>query len=301
MSKKKELKIKFFQRGVKAINGLIGKNEGFYYCPICMLPFSKDALDVNELTLEHIPPEAQKGKGIALTCSKCNHTAGHTIDAAVSNRNEVFRIEPLFTKKGEYKGRVIVSFGEADNDAMNFNLLVKDSAIRFFPVEGSNRPEASERIKNFFLNLNKTPDQDKPTFKVTTRKRYHGWYSKIGDLRTAYLVCFAFFGYRYVFDCRLDPVRNQILNYHDKIIDGFWLQSDLNDESDTNLYLINKPFSAISVRIGKISVLLPWFDSPENFYEFLINQFIEDWHINFTGTRLQWPTSLEMKLDFYKK
>lgn len=266
-----------------------------------MLPFQKGALDVNELTLEHIPPEAQKGKGIAITCSNCNHTAGYTVDAAVSNRNEVLSIEPLFTKKGAYKGRVIVNFGDADNEAINFDLSIKDSAIRFYPVVGSNRPGVSERIKNFFLDLNKIPDKDRPTFNVTTRQRYHGWYSKVGDLRTAYLVCFAYFGYRYAFDYRLDPVRNQLLNFQNKIIDGFWLQSDLNDEPDTNLYMINKPFSAISVRIGKISVLLPWFDSPDNFYDFLIIQFPESGHMSFTGTRLEWPTSLEMKMDFYKK
>ena len=301
MINKKELKALFFERGVAAINVLTGKEEQLYYCPICALPFQRKALDSKELTLEHIPPEAQGGKGIALTCSKCNNTAGHTVDAAVSNRNKVLGIEPLFTQKGQYNGRVSLNFGENELGAVNFDLSIKDSAVRFYLVKNSNRPGSSEKIKNFFSKLNKTPNQDRPAINITTRQRYHAWYSKVGDLRTAFLVCFAFFVYRYVFDKRLESVRNQLLNYSEKIIDGFWLQSDPKDEPDTNLYIIDKPFTALSVCLGKISVLLPWVDSPGNFYDFLIRKYPEGGHVNFTGLPLPWPKTQEMKLDFFKK
>jgi len=91
------------------------------------------------------------------------------------------------------------------------------------------------------------------------------------------------------------------MRYSEKIIDGFWLQSDPTDEPDTNIYIIDKPFSALSVRLGKISVLLPWFDSPEDFYSSLLHGYPNGGRMNFTATRLPWPNTLEMKFDFYQK
>lgn len=301
MGKRDLLKERFFERGVEAINVLTGKNDAFYYCPICTRPFPKSALDSKELTLEHIPPEAQGGKGIALTCSHCNHTAGKTVDAAVSNRNKVFEIKPLLTKTGEYDDRVRLNFGEKDLAAVNCDLSIKDSSVRIYLLKNRNHPDSSERIKNFFQKLNKTPDEDRPTINISTRKRYHAWHSKIGDLRTAYLLCFASLGYSYVFDKRLQPVRDQLMRYSEKIIDAFWFQSDPTDEPDKNLYIIDKPFSALSVRLGEIFVLLPWFDSPEDFYSFLLHEYPNGGHLNFTGSRLPWPTTLEMNFDFYQK
>jgi hypothetical protein len=90
--------------------------------------------------------------------------------------------------------------------------------------------------------------------------------------------------------------------YSEKIIDGFWLQSDPDDKPDTNLYIIDQPFSAISVRLGKIFVLLPWFDSPEDFYNFLLREYsTKGGHMKLQGSRLPWPRALEMNLDFFIK
>lgn len=300
MSNNKNLKTLFFKRGVSAIKVLTGKDE-FYYCPICANPFHRKALDCKELTLEHIPPAAQGGKGIALTCSKCNNTAGHSIDAAVKNRNDVLEIESLLTQKGEYKGRVRLDFGKENIETVNADLVVKDSKVRFYIVGKSNHPHTPERIKEYFSKVNQKKQSDGPTINLNTKQRYHFWYSKVGDLRTAFLICFAFFGYRYVFDKRLEIVRNQIIHYKEKIIDGFWFQSDSGDEPDTNLYMVDKPFTALSVRLGKISILLPWLESPKNFYDFIIQKHPQGGHIKFTGARLPWPQTLEMNLDFYKR
>lgn len=301
MGKRDLLRKRFFERGVEAINVLTGKNSAFYYCPICTRPFSKTALESKELTIEHIPPEAQGGKGIALTCSHCNHTAGKTVDAAVSDRNKVLEIEPLVTQSGEYKGQVKLNLGEKGLEAINCDLSVKDSSVRIYLLEDRNHPESSQRIKDFFQRLNQTPDHERPKINISTRKRYHPWHSKVGDLRTAYLLCFASLGYSYIFDKRLEPVRNQLMRYGEKLIEAFWLQSDPNDEPDTNLYMIDKPFSAVSVRLGNISILLPWLDSPKDFYNFLLHEYPNGFHLNFKGSRLPWPKTLEMNLDFYKK
>lgn len=301
MGNKKNLKTLFFERGVSAINVYKNMEEELYYCPICGIPFDRQALADKILTLEHIPPKAQGGKGIALTCSKCNNTAGHTVDAAVINRNEVLGIEPLFTQKGKYSGRLKLNFGKGNLEAVNADLSVEDSKVRIYLVGKSNHPDTSERIKYFFTEHNQNNSSgDGSEIKFSTRQRYHFQHSKVGDLRSAFLVCFAFFGYRYAFDKRLNTVRKQIVNYDEKIIDGYWFQSDIGDEPETNLYMIDKPFQALSVRIGKNSILLPWLDSPENFYDFVIKEYLPDGgRIIFSGGRLKWPQSLEMNLDMH--
>lgn len=301
MGNKKNLKRIFFERGVSAINVYKNTEEELYYCPICAVPFSRNAIDENLLTLEHVPPEAQGGKGIALTCSKCNNTAGHTVDAAVAHRNEVLGIEPLLSQKGKYSGRIRINFGDKNLEAVNADLSVEDSKVRIYLVEKSNHPQTPEKIKEFFTKHNQNNSEGKvSTIQFNTRQRYHFQHSKVGDLRTAFLVCFAFFGYRYAFDKRLEIVRNQIINYDEKVIDGYWFQSDIGDEPDTNLYMIDKPFQALSVRLGKISVLLPWLESPENFYDFITKEYLpEGGRLMFDGKRIQWPQSLEVNLDMH--
>ena len=303
MGNKKYLKNLFFERGFSAINGYKNKDENLYHCPICAAPFDRKSLDDGTLTLEHIPPEAQGGKGIALTCSMCNNTAGHSVDAAVANRNEVLGIEPLFTQNGKYSGRVKINFGKDNLEAVNADLSVEDSKVRIYLVGKSNHPNTPDKIKEYFKEHNQNISSGNASaIKFSTRQRHHFQHSKVGDLRTAFLVCFAFFGYRYAFDKRLETVRNQIINYDEKIIDGYWFQADIGDEPDTNLYIIEKPFQALSVRLGKISVLLPWFDSPDNFYDFVVKEYLPDsGRIMFSGERLKWPQSLEMNLDRHIK
>lgn len=303
MKNTKKVKILFFEKGVLAINLLTGDDEEFYYCPICGNPFPRIALDNKELTLEHIPPEAQGGKGIALTCSKCNNTAGYTIDSAVFNRKELKKgIESLITRNQEYKGRVRLNFSKENLEKVNADLSVKDPKVKFYVIGKSNPLNISENIKEFINKVNQGNKSCFPTIKVTPKQRFNLWYSKVGDLRTAFLVCFAFFGYKYVYDKRLEPVRNQIINYKENLIECFWSQSDGNSESNTNLYIIDKPFPALLVNLGEISILLPWLESPENFYEFLIQEkYLTNGQIQLTGGRLPWPQTLELNLDFYER
>lgn len=301
MRNTKKVKIHFFEKGVLAINLLTGNNEEFYYCPICGNHFPRTALDNKELTLEHIPPEAQGGKGIALTCSKCNKTAGYSVDSAVFNRMELKKeIESLTIRNQDYKGRVRLNFGEENLDKVNADLSVKDSKVTFYVIGKSNPPNISENIKGFINKANQGNKSCFQSIKITPKQRFNLWYSKVGDLRTAFLVCFALFGYKYAYDKRLEPVRNQIINYKEKLIEGFWSQSDANSESKPNLYIIDKPFPALLVNLSDISILLPWLESPENFYKFLIQKKTIG-QIQLTGGRLPWPQTLELNLDFYKR
>ena len=55
-------------------------------CPICLRPFTQQAVEEGKtVTLEHVPPRSFKAGGIAmcLTCKPCNHGAGRAEQVAV--------------------------------------------------------------------------------------------------------------------------------------------------------------------------------------------------------------------------
>ena len=298
MANNKALKKRLFECGTKAISTATGTQINVYHCPICANEFTEEDLSNNVLTLEHIPPDAQGGKGIALTCQKCNNTAGHTVDAAVSTRNHLEGIKTLLSKKGAFSTRVRVDFGQDNLRSVNYELSVNDGSVRFYPVKGANKPGYTNNIKELIEQTNNTPNEERNTWNITTRKRFNPWYAKVGDLRSAFLVCFALFGYKYVFATELDAVRHQILNYHEKFIDYFFISTELDFESNFSLGIVTSPFSAIFCQLQNYGIFLPWKDSPKDFYEYLKLNNQNLLNKRFEFTTIAWPKSLEAKLDY---
>lgn len=301
MAKNKILKKKLFKCGVEAISVATENQSSVYYCPICGNGFSEEDLDNSKLTLEHIPPSAQGGKGIALTCKNCNNTAGHTVDSAVTTRNHLDGIKTLVSKKGTFNTRVRMDFGHEHLRAVNYELNVKDGAVRFYPVEGANRPDYPSKIEELIKTTNNTPNEKRNAWNMTTRKKYNPWHAKVGDLRSAFLVSFALFGYKYAFAIELESVRHQIINYHTKFIDYFFISTDLDFESSYTFGIVTSPFSAIFCQLENYGIFLPWKDSPKNFYDYLENNSQHLMNQKFLFTPIAWPNRFEAKLDFIEK
>ena len=299
-NKKKKLKKLLFECGINAISSATGKKIDVFYCPICGNRFSEKDLENKKLTLEHIPPESQGGKGIALTCKDCNNTAGHTVDIAVTTRNHLEEIRALFSKQGCFDTRVKVDFCQDGFKAVNYDLSVKNGAVRFYPVEGANHPDYATNMTELMKQINTTPNEERNVWNMTTRKRFNSWHAKVGDLRSAFLVCFATFGYNFAFDGALESVRNQIKNYDERIIDYFFISLDSGIDPNFNLGIVTSPFSAIFCQLKNYGIFLPWVGSPDDFYNYLKNNSKNQNNLNFTFTPLPWPKRFEGKLDFMK-
>lgn len=298
MANNKAIKKKIFDHGVKAIS-VASKIESLaYHCPICGNVFSEEDLNNGILTLEHVPPGAQGGKGIALTCKNCNNTAGRTVDSAVDTRNHLDGIKALTSSEGSFNTRVRVDFGQKGLDSVNYELDVKDGAVRFYPVCGANHPDYPSRMQEFLKTVNEIPNEERSAWNMTTRKKYNPWYAKVGDLRSAFLVAFSLFGYRYAFSKELEPVRSQILNYDDRLIDYFCIATDLDFQSSYTLGFVTSPFSAVFCQLQNYGVFLPWKDSPKPFYDHLANLGQQSNNQNFKFTPILWPSMFEAKLDF---
>ncbi len=298
MANNKILKKKLFECGLKAISRATDTQISVYPCPICGKNFTEEDLSNNKLTLEHIPPEAQGGKGIALTCKECNNTAGHTVDAAVNTRNHLDGIKTLLSKNGTFNTRVRMDFGHDTLRSVNYKLDIKDGAVRFYPVKGANRPDYSDNLKELIKQTNSTPNEERDPWNMTTRKRFNPWHAKVGDLRSAFLVCFASFGYKYAFAVELEPVRHQILNYHKKFLDYFFISTESEFQPNFTLGFVTVPFSAIFCQLQNYGIFLPWKDSPKDFYEYLKNNNENLMNQSFSFTPIPWPKRFEAKLDF---
>jgi hypothetical protein len=132
---------------------------------------------------------------------------------------------------------------------------------------------------------------------ITPQARYNPRLALVSDLRAAFIVAFAAFGYRYAFDSRLTLVRQQILHPDEEVIDGWGVAAD-QTWNGRHLVLLTEPIPAVLVKLGRIDVLLPWLSSPLNFYDVLAMTYRPNGPLRVSGQEVEWPTTLEMVLDF---
>lgn len=295
---KKILKKKYFDRGSAALRRVTSIDQDCYCCPLCQKLFIFQAIEEGILTLEHAPPEKVGGKPLALTCKACNSISGYSIDAAVVNRERMLDAAKAITGQNpNYEGKASIKMG---GESINIKLVVNGGTVSLIPPQEINDPKKLEKYIAYLKNLSDQGRGDGEKFTITPRARYHLKYSKIGDLKTAFIICFALFGYKYVLNKKLIPVREQILNYNSDIIDLFWVASDQKINRKYFICLLDKPISAIAVKLDISTIILPWFDGPKNLYQDL-EKYIDNNNISYHGQFLKWPKQLEMGMDFYEK
>lgn len=248
---KNELKRIFFEKGAMAFQKITRYKQHCYCCPICKKIFTLEALESDVLTLEHVPPKKLGGRSIALTCKQCNSVAGYSIDASIINREKLNKsIDALV--KGNFEGRTTLKIG---GESINVNLEVHDGSVTIKPSKAINNPAKLSFLKDYMKRLYKEGRLNGEEFKLTPRITYSRSLSKIGDLKTAFLVCFSFFGYSYILNNRLSKVREQIIKYNDTIIDWYWIAPNEKVKDKYALFLLNRPVSAIAVKIDKVIIL----------------------------------------------
>jgi HNH endonuclease len=83
--------------------------EPIYPCPICLTPFTVDALADGRLSSEHVPPESVGGHELVLTCKRCNNSAGTKLDADAAVK-ELVRSAMAGTR--QHRERVKAAIGD---------------------------------------------------------------------------------------------------------------------------------------------------------------------------------------------
>lgn len=236
------------------------KYERTYICPICLDQFSLDDLNPNSpnmLTLEHAPPEAAGGHGVALTCKRCNSNSGREIDFHLTERL-IEADSRAFLPNTSIKGKVT-----SDNITVQGNVNIDRHGI--ITMTHSDKNNHVTKLLNFVDNVSPSAN---PLIriefdKIKTDARKH----KIVLLKNAYILAFAKFGYSFILGGTYDIIRQQIL-YPSKDLypTNFWLNEPFLLQEHEGINICTTPivesifcvFPLItSARVHRYSVNLP--------------------------------------------
>ncbi|OWP85330.1 hypothetical protein [Flavobacterium davisii] len=248
MSKKVDNRKKLFDKFSNQLHllksyGLIDielKYDRTYICPICLGQFEESDIissnTKNFLTEEDAPPEKLYGKRIALTCKKCNSSAGHQIDNHLINR--IREIDDNNYYKGSTQFRNFDFEGENITAEITSN---GDGTLRVLHRNKKNNPNLLEKFiygiktKNVGPLLNLKPKD----YKIIPER------VDLALLKTSYIITFSKFGYIFLLDDFYQNIRNQIKDMDAKPSGELFLSNQLQSENVGTYYVLNKNAKSI--------------------------------------------------------
>ena len=271
-----------------------------YFCPICLHGFPIEGASDGRLTEEHAPPESLKGRGICLTCKRCNDEAGSGLDS------HMLRAEnPIAVLRGERPDQShLIRFRINDEPGIRGTLKVRsDGTMR---LEGQPRHTHPEHIMRLQATMQQLVASGSTDWKVHfdfDRDTHDTLRARVGWLRAGYLVAFAYFGYRYALAPALNRVRDQIRQFQNEQIPAFKLMDPHAHPDRRLLGVAAEPIRCIAVAMGRHTILLPE-PTDETFYERLsvLRTAAGDRATSFSGVHLlDWPRRPMHVLDFHKQ
>jgi HNH endonuclease len=237
-------KKQLFERATASLSSILAPSVQGYLCPICL----KFIPNINDLTIEHVPPKSLGGKKLCLTCRTCNSTAGHSIDSAMFREQGM---RSFLSAKG-HRTRVKLDIG---GNTLNAEMFQEPDAVNIRILPNQNNPVVETRFKDKMTE----PGGEQMTINVTIWGGYRKREADVGYLKTAYLAAFAKFGYRWILTEEMEPIRQQVRNPCEPIVNNFRI--GLSEEPKGKLdgfYLMSTPIIALFVRVGTYGVFLPW-------------------------------------------
>lgn len=283
-----------FDQGEAAANMLWGL-AGQYVCPLCQARFQRQALENEELTLEHVPPAAIGGTAIILTCKRCNNTAGHTIDAAAASREALQDFQRMMLKaEVGAKARATITWG---NERLTVDVEVEQDGTTGLKVLGKlNNPAKVQAAMEFMKRLAAEGRTDGYTFQVTSFQRFNPRLARASDLRSAFLLCVAKFGYSYGFNTALKDVLRQVTHPNDPIIDRWWF--DNHADAQQNTLAVAEQDGIVVVTFAGLLTFLPWPTHTIEHCRGLMTAMSEKRPVIFSNAvKVPWPTSFEAMYD----
>jgi hypothetical protein len=184
---------------------------------------------------------------------------------------------------------------DIEDSKTNAILSLKDNRLRLEVRQRMNDPVHFKAQRNALSGAN-AANAAVPPLKVSARVPFHFQRARVGDLRAAFPVAFATFGYRYICHPRLSLVREQLANPDQALVEGAWGIAGSNLPEDPYLFLQHAPFAALLVRMRSMLIALPWLDGPDPFFPY-VRAHMFGQTVNATGDDLVWPSTMTMVLD----
>lgn len=200
-------------------------------CPICLRFFAHTENLTKSVSIEHIVPDALGGKVTTLTCRRCNNTAGAQLDSHLVKRVRVEGKSKPISAGVEFRGtrfRAEVHLPESPGDS-----------LRIYGIPKQSDPRESNR----FFSLLDEGIWDGQELKLHLEWGYVPVRSAVALLRSAYLLMFRLFGYRYVWDRSAVVIRESI-SQPTKETDGLkgisW-RVDHSPPLETGVLIVTRP------------------------------------------------------------
>lgn len=202
------------------------QGEPIYPCPICLTPFTTDALANGRLSLEHVPPKSVGGHELVLTCKCCNNTAGAKLDADATVKELV---HSAMAGKREHRERVKAAVG---NLSINAEVHLSSGRHSLVIPGHVNKPGTTDKLKVVV----------RPGSSVTVQyRRFSELGAKISWFRAGYLAMFAVAGYSFALDPAMEIVRHQILECDERRMETF--TSEVTDDIALSVHRILRVLS----------------------------------------------------------
>lgn len=272
-----------FDQASAALRAL-GVNGDYCVCPICSTGFDRSALDSKDLTLEHAPPKSSGGRAIILTCKQCNNLSGSKFDHQFKARAE-FEAARNAVLPGENGGVAIVTI-EAGGTSVNASLTRSHSAGEFDISAKHNDPDS---VATFRENLRNLQKGEKLTVKYDSK--FIPRLARIAELKSAFLIVSAKFGYTFALNDELQAARAQLLEP----------QSDHHEHAviacpaiPVNKILVSEPEGLVFVNLNGRVHALPWISRA---YENFDLHRKKGFKLSLSGKLFEFPMSFEAILD----
>lgn len=281
MSKRQHPNLYYWRAGAEAFERLCGKR--LYVCPLCLTGFREDQA-IDELSREHVPPEKLGGRRMVLTCRKCNSRAGSELDHHAITEERVHR----FAADESY-GRLPVHLSFAGLDVIA-ELRKQDNTNIISVLSQCNSWTKIERFAEAAHTWGNGTE-----LQILFRRGHIPKRSQISWLRSAYLLAFAWLGYRYVLREVLETIRIQIRDPSTPHIGSFYT-FDASAEG-CRIGVVREPSWAHAILVvakGRI-VLLPLFDRDHSLYERVAD--LGQGGLNIRGPSFGWPDKAIYRLD----
>ena len=184
--------------------------QGKFRCPTCLKDYP---LDSKEITEEHIVPDSQGGRVTTFLCGPCNSFFGHKQTRWLSDWIDLVEGgAPFHRDPKKQKARVT-----SNGNTLTANLsLSDDGAIQIFADRSRSNPTQYDA---YWSDKNASSIQIDISMPVFANEEA----LRVGFLTAAYGLWFKHFGYSFVLQSILNPVRRQILNPQEMIVDWNYL------------------------------------------------------------------------------
>ncbi len=271
-------KAHWVREAVAITDALVKNAQGRYLCPLCLQWFS----DLDDLSLEHAPPQSVGGRHVAVTCRECNSRSGHTADAEL---RRVETVREFGTRTMTRPMAATFRFGDVE---LRGSAIFTEDGLSLMGVPEQNHPDMTAAMTAALRGAADDGATDwtaglsfpSPDFKAAS----------VAWLRAGYLVAFATLGYLYILREELEPVREQIQDPKADVLGRYCLMTH-SDQTERLIAFIRDPpeLESVIVLSNASAVLLPSHTTTGT-YERLAN--VTPWPPGtqtLTGPSAPWP------------